>query len=97
MKKLYRLFRRIAGGNARPNLEALINKKDSRYQILATKVTRVQADKIKAEKLKGMGFQEESQRVYPEGALAAQTLGFVDYSGVGRYGIESRFTRQVGG
>lgn len=81
-------IQRVAGGNARPNIQALLAKKDSRYQIIATKVTRKQAEMIKKENLKGLGFQQETQRVYPEGDLASQTLGFVDASGTGRYGIE---------
>lgn len=87
--KIIETIKKIAGGNARSDLQTLLDKKDSRYQILATKITRIQADKIKEENLSGIGFQEESQRVYPEGSLASQVLGFVDYSGMGRYGIES--------
>ena len=43
---------------------------------------------MKEAHLKGLGFQEESQRAYPEGQLAAQTLGFVNHEGKGQYGIE---------
>lgn len=95
--KIIEVIRRIAGGNAKSGLEALLAKKESRYQILATRVTRSQADKIKAEKLNGIGFQQETQRVYPEGSLASQTLGFVDYSGVGRYGIEGKLNDELTG
>lgn len=86
--KIIDTIRKVAGGSARADLQGLLDKKESRYQILATKVTRTQAEKIKAERLKGIGFQEESQRVYPEGSLAAQTLGFVDFEGNGKYGVE---------
>jgi len=95
--KVIDVIRRIAGGNVRPDLQSLLDKKDSRYQILATKITRTQADKIKAENLSGIGFQQESQRVYPEGSLAAQTLGFIDFSGVGRYGVEAKLNDQLTG
>lgn len=95
--QIIEVIRKIAGGNAKSNLETLLNKKDTRYQVLATAVTRAQADKIKAEKLSGIGFQEQSQRVYPEGALGSQTLGFVDNSGVGRYGIESSLNARLTG
>jgi cell division protein FtsI/penicillin-binding protein 2 len=64
---------------------------------LATRVTRTQADKIKNENLRGIGFQEESQRVYPEESLAAQTLGFVDFSGIGRYGVEDKLNDRLTG
>ncbi len=95
--KIIDTIRKIAGGNACPDLQALLNKKDSRYQVLATRITRSQADKIKQENLNGVGFQEESQRVYPEGSLAAQTLGFVDFSGVGRYGVEDKLNDELTG
>ena len=95
--KIISTIQQIAGGNARGGLQALLDKKDSRYQIIATKVTRTQADKIKAEKLKGIGFQQESQRVYTEGTMAAQTLGFVDFGGIGRYGVEAKFNERLTG
>lgn len=82
------VIQRVAGGNARSNLDKLLAKKDSRYQILATKVSLKQAEMIKKENLSGVGFQRETQRVYPEGQLAAQVLGFVDYEKKGRYGLE---------
>lgn len=81
-------IRKVAGGNLRPNLEKLFAKKDSRYQILGTKLSRKQAEMIKEKNLAGIGFQEVSQRVYPEGSLAAQTLGFVNAEGDGQYGVE---------
>lgn len=87
-QKMTDTIRRVAGGNARSNLDGLLDKKDSRYQILATRVTRRQAELMKKEDLRGLGFQEESQRVYPEGQLAAQVLGFVNAEGKGQYGLE---------
>lgn len=95
--KIIATIHQVAGGNARPNLEALLSMKTSRYQILATKITRTQADKIKSDGFKGIGFQEETQRVYPEGALAAQTLGFVSYSGQGQYGVEGHLNSELTG
>jgi cell division protein FtsI/penicillin-binding protein 2 len=95
--KVINVVRRVAGGNARSDIDTLTEKRYSRYQVLANKVTRLQVDKIKAEKLKGVGFQQENQRVYPEGTLAAQTLGFLDASGVGRYGVESGLNYRLTG
>jgi cell division protein FtsI (penicillin-binding protein 3) len=86
--KVLDTIRKVAGGNLRPNLEDLLGRKESRYQILGTKLSRQQAELIKKENLTGIGFQEESQRVYPEGSLAAQTLGFVNGEGSGQYGVE---------
>lgn len=88
---------RVAGGNARTNLGGLLAKKESRYQILATKISTKQAEMLRAAKLVGVGFQRESQRVYPEGGLAAQSLGFVDSEGFGRYGIEGKLNQRLTG
>jgi cell division protein FtsI/penicillin-binding protein 2 len=95
--KIVEVIKRIAGGNAVANLDKLLAKKETRYQVLATKVTRKQAEMIKAENLGGVGFQETIQRVYPEGTLAAQTLGFVDYEGIGRYGVEGYLNKDLTG
>jgi stage V sporulation protein D (sporulation-specific penicillin-binding protein) len=86
--KVVDTLRQIAGGNVRTDFDKLLDNKDSRYEVLANKLSKVQADKIKAEDLHGIGFQAVSQRVYPEGALGAQILGFVDTTGQGQYGIE---------
>lgn len=96
-KKIVDTVRKIAGGNARPSLEDLVAMKDTRYQILATKVTRKQAELMKKEDLKGLGFQETTQRVYPEGQLAAQTLGFVNAEGKGQYGVEDALNDRLKG
>lgn len=95
--KIIDVIHQIAGGNARPNLQDLLSKKTTRYQILATQITRDQADKIKAYGFKGVSFQETTKRVYPEGTLAAQILGFVNYNGVGQYGVEEKLNTQLTG
>ena len=91
------MIQRIAGGNARSGLSDMLANKDSRYAILATNVTRQQAELMKKENLKGLGFQQESQRVYPEGQLASQVLGFVNAAGQGQYGIEGSMNDQLTG
>lgn len=96
-EKMMEIVRKIAGGNARSNMSESLDKKETRYQILATKVTRKQAELMKKENLAGLGFQEETQRVYPEGQLAAQTLGFVDMAGNGQYGVEQRLNERLTG
>jgi cell division protein FtsI/penicillin-binding protein 2 len=96
-KDVEKAMREIAGGNLRDNFEDLIVKEDSRYQIIATRVTRTQAEKIKDKKLSGVGFQAVSQRVYPEGQLASQVLGFVNAEGQGNYGLEGYMNKQLTG
>lgn len=96
-KQIIETIEKIAGGNSRPHLADLLAKKQSRYQILATNVTRKQAELIKEADLVGVGFQEGTRRVYPEGQLAAQVLGFVDTEGNGQYGVEGKLNERLTG
>ena len=89
-------IKEVAGGNVRYGFESLLDKKESRYQILATKISRKQAEMIKESDFTGIGFQETSQRVYPEGQLASQVLGFVNSEG-GQYGIEGALNDELSG
>jgi len=87
-KKVVDTLNQIAGGNVVTDFAKLLENKESRYAVLAKRVTRTQAEKIKDKELSGIGFQAVSQRYYPEGTLAAQLLGFVNADGVGNYGVE---------
>jgi len=87
-QKVIDVMNRVAGGNVRKDFRQYLDAKHTRYQVIATKVSRIQAQKIKDEKLAGVGFDASTQRVYPEGALASQVLGFVNSEGKGKYGFE---------
>lgn len=76
----------VLGGDVATYEKAMMQ--DGRYAILAKKVTKAKKDELLAKKLPGIGAQQQEYRTYPQGALAAQLLGFVDDSGKGRYGIE---------
>ena len=95
--KILDAVEKVAGGNMRSGVSDALNQKESRYAVLATKLTRDQAQMLKDQHLTGVGFQEESQRVYPEGGLAAQTLGFVNADGKGQYGVEGALDDQLRG
>lgn len=95
--KVISAMKDIAGGNVRDGFEELVKKEKSRYQVIAHRVTRAQADKIKDRKLYGVGFQAVSQRVYPEGRLASQVLGFVNVEGTGNYGVEGYLNKRLAG
>lgn len=95
--EIAKVMKEVAGGNLRPNIGDLLTKKESRYQIIATRVTRTQAEKIREHKFSGIGFQSVSQRVYPEGTLGAQVLGFVNSEGIGNYGIEAYMNSDLSG
>jgi len=96
-EKIIDTIQKVAGGNARQNLKILLDNKASRYAVLATKISRTQAEKIKTLNFKGIILQESTQRVYPEGSLAAQTLGFVNDDSFGQYGIEGKLNQELTG
>ena len=73
-----------------------LTQKNTRYQVLARGLSRQQAETIKAKKLTGIGFQAVSRRIYPEGALASQVLGFVNANG-GQYGVEGKLDKRLTG
>lgn len=70
---------------------------DTRYVILAKKLTPEQNKQLLALKLPGIGTQGQDFRTYPQGDMAAQLLGFVDDSGNGRYGIEQALNTALKG
>ena len=55
------------------------------------------AELIKKLKLAGVYVRREFTRRYPEGAVAAQLLGFVAASGIGGGGLEYQFDKQLSG
>jgi cell division protein FtsI (penicillin-binding protein 3) len=55
------------------------------------------AVRVAALHLPGLGFEMEPKRLYPNGAVGAQVLGFVNDDGVGQYGIEGRYASELSG
>jgi cell division protein FtsI (penicillin-binding protein 3) len=102
----------VIGGNV-GDYEKLISAKDTRYVILAKKMTKDQKSKIDAAvkketddqknstkptyAWKGIGAREALTRTYPQGQLAAQVLGFVNDEGDGKYGVEQALNQQLKG
>lgn len=87
----------VAGGTAEQDIAKKAEAKPSRYEIVARNVTRKQAEMLKDKKLAGLGFQKETRRIYPEGKLAAQVLGFVNAEGKGQYGVEGALDGRLQG
>jgi cell division protein FtsI/penicillin-binding protein 2 len=86
----------VTKGNA-ADYTNLMQTKNSRYAVLAQRLSPQQQNQISSLKLPGIGLQAQDYRTYPQGQLSAQVLGFVDNSGTGRYGIEQRFNSQLTG
>lgn len=83
------------GGDPAEYKEAM--EADSRYAVLAKKVSEDKKDELLKHKFPGLGAQAQDYRTYPQGTLAAQLLGFVDDSGTGRYGLEQALDETLKG
>ncbi len=71
---------------------------DSRYEVIATKQTKEQKEAIDNLKLAGIFTNEKVPlRVYIQGPIAGQILGFVNDAGEGNYGIEQYFNSDLTG
>jgi cell division protein FtsI (penicillin-binding protein 3) len=69
----------------------------SGFVYLERKLDKTVADRIKKMKLPGIGFVDESKRVYPLGKLASQVLGVVDIDNKGQAGLEMYYESLLGG
>ncbi len=77
--------------------EKQVRTKDTRYVVLAKKLSKAQQAKITALKLPGIGTVAQDYRTYPQSNLASQLLGFVNDEGVGKYGLEQALNKQLRG
>lgn len=78
--------------------QSLVEKNPlSKYALLAKNVPSEQAERLKAEDLSGVWFEEVYHRSYPKGDLAAQVIGFFNKDGQGQYGIEQQFDKYLSG
>lgn len=85
----------VTGDPAVQYLTALNGARE--YAVLKTKVPSQVASQIEKLNLRGVGLVDQDFRVYPEGQLASQTLGFVNQDGEGQYGIEGYLDKQLKG
>jgi len=69
----------------------------TRYVVLANKLTAAQSKEILGFHLPGVSTQIQDYRVYPDGDLASQLLGFVNNSGQGEYGVEQALNGKLAG
>jgi cell division protein FtsI (penicillin-binding protein 3) len=67
------------------------------FVFVRRRVTPLQARRIAALDLEGIGFIKEDRRFYPKKQLAAQVLGFVGVDNKGLAGIEAAYDSQIRG
>ncbi|HUB92930.1 MAG TPA: penicillin-binding protein 2 [Verrucomicrobiae bacterium] len=95
-RQIAAMLQPVIGGST-GDITTALETQDTRYVVLATRLTTTQSDKILNYKLPGIGTEEQDYRTYPQGTLASQLLGFVDDNGQGEYGIEQAFNQQLSG
>jgi len=79
------------------SLKKRLRDKDRRFIWVKRRLTEKQRDDIRAWNEPGLGFIEEPKRVYPNGSLMSQVLGFVGADGAGLEGLELQFEKQLQG
>lgn len=85
----------------RAGIAAKLAKKNDPYEVLARKIEIDAADAFAARGLPaGISFEDETGRIYPNGTMAANLLGFVSSNQgetSGKYGIEKYYNADLSG
>lgn len=76
---------------------AKMKDKEKRFVWIERLVNNDIIDKLKEQKIKGIGFIEEWKRVYPNDYMLSSTLGFVGKEGQGLEGIELSLDHELRG
>ena len=74
-----------------------ISNKNRRFVWLKRHIDEKQSKVVQSWGVKGLAFLDEPKRVYPNGSLLAQTLGFVGHEGRGLEGIELSYDKVLSG
>ena len=95
---MYKIDKTLHIGEA--TLEAKLNT-DKYWVSIQEGLTEDQKKSVEKLKLAGIGFEERSNRYYPEASLAAHLLGFVgrdtDGDSIGYFGIEGYYNQDLEG
>jgi len=78
-------------------LRKRLRDRERRFVWIRRQLNEKQRDEIKQWGEPGLGFVEEPKRVYPNGGLLAQVLGFVGSEGDGLEGLELQFNKNLEG
>lgn len=82
------------------DIQSKLDNKEKKYVILKKQLTDEEKSKILDLHLSGVYFDNEGFRLYPQGSLLSQVLGFVGYKGdtrEGLYGLEGYFNNELAG
>lgn len=71
--------------------------RNKRFVWLKRKITPIQYEKLKQLKIRGIGFVEESKRIYPNERVLSQVLGFTGVDSNGLEGLELSYNSVLSG
>jgi len=89
------LLAKLVGDDPDSVLERMQSQKN--FAWIARKVDSETAERIRSLGLRGIYFQKELKRFYPEKTLAAQVLGYVGMEDTGLAGIEHLYQEKLNG
>ncbi len=79
-----------------PGSKYYIVKKQQTYDEISSFV-KMQEDTAKNPNIKGVWFEEEYKRIYPNGSLACDVIGFTGRNNTGSYGLEQYYDTTLNG
>jgi len=77
-------------GQLQQQILSKLDGQDS-YVVIQKDLSSAELDKIKALNLKGLTWQNATDRFYPQGQMTSQVLGFLGGEGAGQYGVEGYY------
>ncbi|HPP66535.1 MAG TPA: penicillin-binding protein 2 [bacterium] len=80
-----------------PARDIEIKLTQQRYPLIKRKLSIAEYSAIEKEKIKGVVFEDDYQRIYPKGHLASHVIGFVNIDGVGLEGVELSYNDVLSG
>ena len=90
-----RVLAEVLGG--KPAQYARDLAQDAGFVYIGRKIDLNKAKTLERMKLEGIGFLDDSRRMYPSGSLACQVLGFVGVDDHGLAGLEQRYDSVLAG
>ncbi len=72
-----------------------LNEKDSFYELLKSRISDEEAQKLKEASFKGVYVGSAKSRYFPQATSAAHLSGFVGAGGAGQYGIEGYYNNTL--
>lgn len=100
-EKLSRKEKETIEANIKNGIKSKLSTEGLVWVPLERKLSVQAHDQIEKLKIKGIGFEEQTVRMYPEGQLASSILGFVgkdsDGNDKGYFGLEGFYEEQLAG